>query len=124
MEEYSGFYAVPKDTCSQHGIPIKISNLDKDTLLEDINDTELKEQFNSCKHFLVDSEIGKGTHSLFNFAMSASNNSFLKEKKDHVYSQLKSAAKVNLAFGFVLKNNEGTCRYFYAHENNTVMERS
>ena len=34
-------------------------------------------------------------------------------------------AKVNLAFGFVLKNIEdGMCRYFYAHENNTIMERS
>ena len=35
------------------------------------------------------------------------------------------AAKVNLAFGFVLKNFEdGLCTYFYTHENNTVMERS
>ena len=38
---------------------------------------------------------------------------------------MECAAKVNLAFGFVLKNVEdGSCRYFYAHENNTVMERS
>ena len=35
------------------------------------------------------------------------------------------AAKVNLAFGFVLKNIEnGMCRYFCAHENNTLMERA
>ena len=39
--------------------------------------------------------------------------------------KLKCAAKVNLAFGFYPKNIEdGRCRYFYAHENNTVMERS
>ena len=72
LEEYSGFHALPKHTRSQHGIPIKISNLDNDTLLEDINDTELKEQFNSCKQYLVDSEIEKGRHSVFNFAMSSS----------------------------------------------------
>ena len=31
----------------------------------------------------------------------------------------------SLAFGFFLKNVEdGSCRYFYSHENNTVMERS
>ena len=38
---------------------------------------------------------------------------------------MKCAAKVNLAFGFVLKNIEdGIFRYFDAHENNTVMEKS
>ena len=35
------------------------------------------------------------------------------------------AAKVNLAFGFILKNIEdGWFRYFYAHENNTLLDRS
>ena len=44
---------------------------------------------------------------------------------DYVLKELKCAAEVNLAFGFVLKNIEdGMCRYFYAHENNTVVERS
>ena len=44
---------------------------------------------------------------------------------DHAFNQLKGAAEVNLAFVFVMKNIEdGTRRYFYAHENNTVMERS
>ena len=33
--------------------------------------------------------------------------------------------KFNLPFIFVLKNNEdGRCRYSYAHENNTILERS
>ena len=49
----------------------------------------------------------------------------LNDKLDYVFKELKCAAKVNLAFGFVLKNIEdGMCRYFYAHENNTLMERS
>ena len=44
---------------------------------------------------------------------------------DLVFKGLERAAKVNLAFGFVLKNVEdGSCRFFYAHENNTVMERT
>ena len=38
---------------------------------------------------------------------------------------MKCAAKVNLAFGFILKNIEdGGFRYFYAHENNTLLDRS
>ena len=44
---------------------------------------------------------------------------------DLVFKGLNCAAKVNLAFGFVLKNVEdGSCRSFYAHKNNTVLERS
>ncbi len=57
--------------------------------------------------------------------MSTFDNSLINKKFASVFKGLKCAAKVNLAFGFVLKNVEdGLCRYFYAHENNTLMERS
>ena len=57
--------------------------------------------------------------------MSSFNNLFLNENLDHVFNQPKRAAKVNLAFRLALKNIEnGTGRYFYAHENVTVKERS
>ena len=96
-----------------------------DTLSEYIDDAELKNELISCNHFLEDSELEKGRHGVFNFAISSFNNSFLNDKVDHVFNQLKCLTKVNLAFGFVLKNIEdGTCGYFYAHENNAVMERS
>ena len=67
----------------------------------------------------------KRRHCVFNFAMSTFDNSLINKKLDLVFKGLECAAKVNLAFGFVLKNVEdGSCRYFYAHENNTLMERS
>ena len=57
--------------------------------------------------------------------MSSFDISLLNEKLDYVFKELKCAAKVTIAFGFVLKNIEaGMCRYFYAHENNTNMEKS
>ena len=57
--------------------------------------------------------------------MSSFDISLLNDKLDYVFNELKCAAKVNLAFGFVLKNIEdGMCRYFYAHENTTIMERA
>ena len=57
--------------------------------------------------------------------MSTFDNSFINQKLDLVFKGLKCTAKVTLAFGFVLKNVEdGSCRYFNALENNTVMERS
>ena len=50
--------------------------------------------------------------------------SLLNDQLDYVFKELNCAAKVNIAFGFVLKNiGDRMCRYFYAHENNTVMER-
>ena len=51
--------------------------------------------------------------------------SLLNGNMVYVFKELKCAAKVNLAFGFVLKNiEEGMCRYFYAHENKIIMETS
>ena len=50
---------------------------------------------------------------------------YLLEKLDVVFSSLKCAAKLNVAIGFLFKTvEEGSCRYHYAHENNTRMERS
>ena len=50
---------------------------------------------------------------------------FIEEKLDRVLDKLKCGAKLNLAPGFILKNIEdGMFRYFYAHENNTLLEQS
>ena len=93
-------------------------------LLED-DDADLKEELQACQHFLVDSELEKGRHRVFNFTMSTFDNSLIIKKLDLVFKVLECAAKVNLAFGFALKNvKDASCRYFYAHENNTLMERS
>ena len=49
----------------------------------------------------------------------------MNEKLDHSFNNLKYAAKVILDFGFILKNIEdGGVRFFYAHENNTLLVRS
>ena len=66
-----------------------------------------------------------GRHRVFNFAMSSFDVPLLNDNLDYVFKELNCAAKVNLAFLFVLKNLEdGMCRYFYAHENNTMMEKA
>ena len=122
--EFSGFYALRQHKTSEHGIQMKSPDFDVNNLLED-NDAVLKEELQACQHFLVDAELENGRHRVFNFAMSTFDNSLINEKLDLVFKALKCAAKVNLACGFVLKNVEdGSCRFFYAHENNTLMERS
>ena len=89
---------------------------------KDIKDAELKEEPSSCNHFFDDFEPEKGRHWVFNFTMPSFKNTFLNEKLDHVFNQLKCASKVNVPFAFVLINiGVGTCRYFQACEIITVM---
>ena len=46
----------------------------------------------------------------------------LSQELDTVVEKLKGAEKLRIAFGFVLNNVEnGTGRYYYAHENNISM---
>ena len=104
-KEFSGLYALRQHKTSEHGIQMKSAEFDVHNFLED-NDADLKEELQACQHFLVDSELEKGRHRVFNFAMSTFDNSLINKKLDLVFSGLKCAAKVNLAFGFVLKNVE------------------
>ena len=89
------------------------------------DDQSLREELQSCRHFLVDSEIQKGRHSVFNFAVNNLTAQVIEEKLNRVLNKLKCVAKLDLALGFILKNIEdGKFRYFYAHENNTLLDQS
>ena len=125
--EFPGFYALRQHKNTQHGTQIGFGaiNIDVDDIVGDVDNQSLREELESCKHFLTDTEIENGRHRVFNFAMSSFDIFLLNDKLDYVFKELKGAAKVNIAFGFVLKNiQDGMCRYFYAHENNTIMEKS
>ena len=125
--EFLGFYALRQHKNTQHGTQIgfQASNIDVEDMLGDVDDQSLREELESCKHFLTDTEMEKGRHRVFNFAMLSFDMTLLNDKLDYVFKELKCAAKVNVVFGFVLKIFEvGMCRYFYAHKNNTIMERT
>ena len=125
--EFPGFYALRQHKNNQHGTQIGFgaSNIDVEDIVEDVDDQNLREELQSCRHFLVDSEIQKGKHSVFNFAVSNLTAQVIEEKLDHVLDKLKCVAKLNLALGFILKDIEdGKFRYFYAHESNTLLEQS
>ena len=125
--EFPGFYALRQHKNTQHGTQVGfgVSNIDVEDIVGDVDDQSLPEELASCKHFLTDTEMENGRHRVFNFAMSSFDISLLNDKLYYVFKELRCAAKVNIAFGFVLRNIEdGMCRFFYAHENNTVMEKS
>ena len=125
--EFIGFYALRQYKNTQHGTKFGFgaNNIDVEDIVGAVDDQSLREELESCKHFLSDTEMENGRHRVFNFAMSSLNMSLLNDKLDYVIKELKCAAKVNLAFVFVLKNIEdGLCRYLYAQANNTIMERA
>ena len=125
--EFPGFYALRQHENTQHGkqIGFGASNIDVEDIVGDVDDQSLREELQSCRHFLGDSEIQKGRHSVFNFAVINLTAQVIEGKLDCVLDKLKCVAKLNLDLGFILKNIEdGKFRCFYAHGNNTLLEQS
>ena len=90
---------------SERGLQMESAEFDVSNFLQDDN-ADLKEELQACQPFLVDSELEKGRHRVFNFTMSTFDNSLINQKLNLVFKGLECLAKVNLAFGFVLKNVE------------------
>ena len=121
--EFPGFYALRQHKNAQNGTQIGFGarNTDVEDIVGDVDDQSLREELQWWRHFLVDSEIKKGKHSVFNFGVNNLTAQDIEEKLDRVLNKLKCVAKLNLALGFILTNIEdGKFRYFYAHENNTL----
>ena len=93
--------------------------------LADAGDAEsLEEELQSCRPFLVNSEIQKERQNVLNFVVNNLRAQVTVEKMDRFLDKLKCAAKLNLALGFILENiKDGKFRFFYAHENNTLLEQ-
>ena len=126
-QEFPGFYALRQHRNTQHGMKMGSGarEVDVEHIVGDVEDHALREELCSCQHFLVDSELESARHKVFNYASETLNGTFVNEKFDHFFNNLKYAAKANLAFGFFLKNiDDRGFRYFYSRENNTLLDRS
>ena len=113
--EFPGCYASRQHKNTQHGTQFGFgpSNIDVEDIVEDVDNQSLREELQSSRHFLVDSEIQKGRHSVFNFAVNNLAAQFIEEKLDRVLDELKCVAKLILALVFTLKNIEDEkFRYF------------
>ena len=99
--------------------------MDVKHLVGDVEDDSLREELRSCQHLLLNSELERARHKVFSYAVESLNETIVNEKLDHFFNNFKCVAKVNLSFDFILKNIEDVWfRYFYAHENNTLLDRS
>ena len=125
FQEFPGFYALRQHRNTQHGMQVgsRTRDVDVQHRVGDVEDQRLREALRSCQPFLVDSELERARHNVFSYAMETLNETIVNEKLDHFFNISKCAAKVNLAFGFILKYIEdGGFRYFYAHEDNTLLD--
>ena len=124
FQEFPGYYAVRQHRNSQHGM--QIGSKARDVDLGDVENHRLRKELRSCQHFLLDSELERARHKVFNYAVESLNEkTIMNDKLDNFFNNLKCAAKVNLAFGFILKTIEdGRFRYFYANKNKTLLDRS
>ena len=125
--EFPGFYALRQYKNTQHGTQVGFGadNIDVEDIEGHVDDQSLREELQSYRLFLVDSEIQKRRHSVFIFGVNNLTAQVIEEQLDRVLYKLKCVAKLNLALAFILKNIEdGKFRYFHAHENNTLVEQS
>ena len=129
-QEFPSYYSLEQHRRKDHGAKQRkpsdtVADLNKIVEEEGEDGEKLKEELIACQHFLVDTEMENGRHKVFNFQMSKLDTKIINEKLEEVFNKLDSAAKINIALGFVLRNIEtGEYRYFYAHENNTLFEKS
>ena len=129
-QEFPSYYSLQKHRRKEHGAKQRrpsdtVADLNK--IVEEGGDDgeKLKEELSAFQHFLVDTEMENGRHKVFNFQMSKLDTKTINEKLEEVFNKLDCAAKINIALGFVLRNvKTGEYRYFYAHENNTSLEKS
>ena len=129
-QEFPSYYSLQQHRRKEHGAKQRkrgdtVADLNKIVEEEGEDGEKLKEELGACQHFLVDTEMENRRNKVFNFQMSKLDTKIINEKLEEVFNKLDSAAKINIALGFVLQNIEtGEYRYFYAHENNTLFEKS
>ena len=71
--EFTGFYALRQHKNTQHRTQTGLgaSDVNVEDIVGDVDDQSLREEMESCKHFLTDTEMENGRHRVFNFAMSS-----------------------------------------------------
>ena len=123
-KEFHSFFLMREPKGKEHGAQrgSRAHSVDALQLMGDVDDKSLKQELETSYHVLVDSEMLNGRHRVYNFCRGYSGQKYLQEKLDVVFYILKCASKLNVAFGFVLRNVEdGSWRSHYAHENITLL---
>ena len=75
FQEFPGFHALRQHRNTQHGMQIRSRTKDLDVkhIVGDVKDHSLREELRSCQQFLVDSELERARHKVFNYAVETLN---------------------------------------------------
>ena len=74
--------------------------MDVEQIVGNIEDHRLREELSSCQHFLVDSELERATHKVFNYAVQTLNQIIVNEKLDLFFQQFELCSKSVSGFWF------------------------
>ena len=98
--EFPGFYALRQHRNTQHGTEIGSGTRDVDVehIVEDVEDHSVREELPSCQHFLVDSELDRARHKVFNYAVETLNATIVNKKPDHFFQQFEMCSKSESGF--------------------------
>ena len=110
-KEFLSYYSLQQHRRKEHGAKQRkpsdtVADLNKIAEEEGDDGEKLKEESSACQYFLVDTEMENRRHKAFNFQMSKLDTKIINEKLEEVFNKLDSAAKINIAPGFVLRNTE------------------
>ena len=93
-QEFPGFYALRQHRNTQYGMQIgsRTRDVDVEHIVGGVDDHSLREELRSSQHFLVDSELERARHKIFNYAVETLNETVVNKKFDHFFNNLKCAA--------------------------------
>ena len=117
-QEFPSYYSLQQHRRKEHRAKQRkssdtMADLNKIVQEEGDDGDKLKEELSACQHFLVDTEMENRRHKVFNFQMSKLDTKIINEKLEEVFNKQDSAAKINIALGFVFRNVEtGEYRYY------------
>ena len=130
QRDFPSFYSLQLHRRKIHQVNTKVGSLNTTRVREIIDELnedseKLKEELAACQHLLADVHAEHGRQEVFNFSLSKLDTNEINKKLDEVFENLKCAAKVNLALGFLLQNVENNdYRYYYPHDNNLLLDRA
>ena len=81
--EFSGFYALRQHRNTQHTMQIGSGTREVEHIMGNVEDHRLREELRSRQHFLVESELERARHKVFNYAVETLNETIVNEKLDH-----------------------------------------
>ena len=104
-KDFHSFYLLREHKRKKHGTQRGswAQSVDVAQLIGDVDGNSLKEELNTCKHFLIDSEVEIGRNRVYSFAMGTVDPKHLLEIVDVVFDNLEWAAQLNVALCFCWK---------------------